>query len=297
MQREDAFGSYHPAITFLFFAGAILSCMFFRHPAFLVASLVLAYSYYVTLKGVEAWGLLKFLVPIFVIISLINPVFSTYGNTVLFEYFDGRAYTLEALLYGANTACMFVSMIVWFACYSIVMTSDKFMYLFGGLAPSITLTLTMALRLVPLYGSKVKQFAAARASLGRSVETGTNKERVEHASSLVSQLTTWAFENAATTADSLSSRGYGVGKRTNFSMYRFAGRDKVLLLVLFVALAAALGSAISGAQAIEFYPVVVMAPVGFLFAVGLVSYAAFLAVPTVVNVKEYLLWRNSLSKI
>ena len=56
----------------------------------------------------------------------------------------------EALAYGGVIAGVFVVMMLWFGCYNRVMTSDKFMCLFGNWAPSLSLLLVMVFRLVPL---------------------------------------------------------------------------------------------------------------------------------------------------
>lgn len=39
--------------------------------------------------------------------------------------------TLESIAYGCAAAVMLVAVLFWFSCYNEVMTSDKFMYLFG----------------------------------------------------------------------------------------------------------------------------------------------------------------------
>ncbi len=50
---------------------------------------------------------------------------------------------------------MFV-VIQWFSCYNKVMTSDKFIYLFGRLIPALSLILSMALRFVPGLTGQLK---------------------------------------------------------------------------------------------------------------------------------------------
>ena len=69
--------------------------------------------------------------------TAVNPLFNTYGATLLFTYFD-RPYTLEALYYGAALAAVFVHMLLWFGCYNAVLTSDKFTSLFGNLIPALS---------------------------------------------------------------------------------------------------------------------------------------------------------------
>lgn len=297
VDRRDAFSDFHPAVCFAFFVLAITFCMVLRHPAFTASALVLSFLYALTVQGFPACKLLLAMMPIFLIVSAVNPIFNTMGQTVLFTYLDGRPYTFEALAYGACTACAFVAMFIWFSSYNRVMTSDKFTFLFGGLAPAITLTLTMALRLVPTYLSKLRQFSHCRSSLGKSVQEGTFLQRASHGADLLSQLTTWAFENAVQTADSMKSRGYGVGARTQFSLYRITTRDVICIAAMVVLSACTVAGMAAGSQDIEFYPTIVAARPDALFISSLCAYCALLFLPTFINVKEIVLWRSSLLKM
>jgi energy-coupling factor transport system permease protein len=46
---------------------------------------------------------------------------------------------------------MLAAVISWFSCYNAVMTSDKFVYLFGRVIPALSLILSMTLRFVPKF--------------------------------------------------------------------------------------------------------------------------------------------------
>lgn len=297
MDKRDAFSDYHPAVCFAFFAFAVILCMFLRHPAFTAATLVFSALYAITVQGTRALKFLLVMLPVLVLITVINPLFNTLGQTVLFTYWADRPFTFEALAYGACTGCMFVAIFVWFSSYNRVMTSDKFTFLFGGLAPAVTLTLTMALRLVPSYLDKLRQFSSCRASLGKSMEAGRAKERVAHGADLLSQLTTWAFENAVQTADSMKSRGYGVGKRSQFALYRITARDITCLAFMAVCALLTFVGVAAGSQVIDFYPVISLPEPDFLFALSFCAYCALLALPTCINAKEIVLWRSSLLRM
>ena len=103
-EKRDTFSSFHPVISFLFYAGAFILGMMLIHPAFLLLSAVMAASYYLTVKGRRGIRFLAGMVPMFVALSLINPLFNTYGNRVLFTWMGGRPYTVEALCYGMALA-------------------------------------------------------------------------------------------------------------------------------------------------------------------------------------------------
>ena len=288
---RDAFSDCHPIVNFIFYIGALLLGMCIIHPAFLVCSLVLSLAYYVVLKG----NCLKYLAGmggIFVVISLINPLFSTYGEHILFTWPWGRPYTLEALCYGMVLGAMFVTILTWFATYNEVMTSDKFLYCFGSLSPSVSLILTMVLRLVPSFEKKADQIGGARKCIGKSVESGSNKEKAEHGMNIVSALTSWALEGGIVMADSMRSRGFGTGKRTRFSLYRVGKRDKVLLGLMFVLLSLIIVCVCCGGMDATYLPQMHISGIENGWTVlGTVCYLAFLSIPTALHIWEDLTWR------
>ena len=191
---------------------------------------------------------------------------------------------------------MVVTILLWFASYSFVMTSDKFLYLFGKAAPSVSLVLTMILRLLPNYEKKIAQIGNARKSIGMSAENGTTKEKAEHGLTIVSVMTSWALEGGIIMADSMRSRGFGTGKRTTFSLYRFEKRDKILLAIMAGFLAIVIFCCIMGGSSAQYTPefLVAMSP---YTVVGAVAYGAFLALPTAVNITEEIIWYILRSKI
>lgn len=215
--RPDAFSTHHPAVTLTFFVGVIVLCVLVQQPVVQAVGLMGAMLYYLCLRGRDAGRLLAAMALALIALTAINPLFNTLGDTVLFTYLGARPYTLEALAYGASTATMFVSVMLWFACYAQVMSTDKFTYLFGRRAPALTLVLTMTLRLVPSYARKARQISTARRCAGLSMTQGSVRERVRDGASLLSALTSWALESAVTTADSMRSRGYGTKGGGDFS--------------------------------------------------------------------------------
>ncbi len=66
-----------------------------------------------------------------------NPAFNHEGATILAYLPSGNPLTLEFIVYGLSAAVMMASVILWFSCYNAVMTSDKFVYLFGRVIPAL----------------------------------------------------------------------------------------------------------------------------------------------------------------
>ena len=295
---KDEFSSFHPIINFFFFVVVILFTMFVMHPVFLVISLVAAATYSIYLNGKKAilFNLCGML-PLLLLSTIVNPLFNHQGATILTYFSSGNPLTLESIIYGLAAATMFVSVIMWFSCYNAVMTSDKFIYLFGRLIPSISLIFSMVLRFVPKFTSQAKKISAAQKCIGRDISNGNMRERIRNGLKIISILTTWALENGIETADSMRSRGYGLPGRTSFSIFRFSTRDKLVLgllllvtIFLFVAIAAK-------KIFIVYYPLISLNENTVLAVAVYVTYTLLCFFPLIFDVVEDLRWRALKSRI
>ena len=284
---KRAFSRCHPAVNFIFFLLAIGATVVVQHPAFLLASILAAAVYYLLLRGVRALKTMAALLPLFVLATVVNPVFNTEGEHVLFLLF-GRPYTLEALIYGAVVAGMLVSTMLWCGCYNAVMSGEKFVFLFGRIMPSLSLILVMLFRLVPGFTKKAAQITTARKSLH------LQHKPLREGMGVISGLTSWALEGGITTSDSMVSRGYGAGRRSNYRKYRFTVRDGILLTSLLALAAAAF---ILGDTAAAFTPVLTVAPLQGANLWAISAYSLMLLLPVFYEGKEALSWQISRSGI
>lgn len=297
MSHDCRFATYNPIISFIYYIGAIALTMFLNHPAYLICSLVFSFTLFCTVKGSGAFKLLIGLFPVFIIVSLINPLLNTMGKTILFTYF-GRPFTLEALLYGFVAAAIFVSVITWFASYNEIMTGDKFLYVFGRFAPAVSMIVTMVLRFVPNYTRQALKISDARKCVGMGVSGSELKAKSKEGATIISVLTSWAFEGGIVTADSMKSRGYGTGKRTSFSLYRFSANDVFLSAVLITLFGIVVFCGVNGAVDVSFIPDIVIPALNNTYtAMGIVAYALFLVTPTAINLLEEVTWLITKSKI
>ena len=147
--RARYFAALHPSVCMAYFVAAIGLTLACSHPAAAALSLAGGTAFSILLRGgKETANTYKFVLPMFLLIAIGNPLFSHRGATMLFMLFD-QWITLEAISYGLVSACTLSAIIVWFACYQQVMTSDKFLYLFSNIAPNTALLITMTLRFIP----------------------------------------------------------------------------------------------------------------------------------------------------
>lgn len=294
---KDSFSSFHPVVNFVYFVAAIVFSMFFMHPVFLGISLVSAVVYSIYLNGMRAvkFNLLGML-PVLLLVAVINPLLNHAGVTILL-YINDNPITQEAILFGVASAVMFISVIIWFSCYNAVMTSDKFIFLFGKLIPALSLIFSMTLRFVPKFKAQIRVISNAQKCIGRDVSNGNVLERARNGIKIISILVTWALENAIETADSMRCRGYGLKGRTAFSNYRFDKRDKVVFAVILgLVLLLIFGMAL-GENTIQYFPAIVAKPVTPLSFIFYAGYAALLLLPVAINVTEDIKWAHLQSEI
>lgn len=230
---KHGFSDYHPAVNFTYFTLVILCAMFFMNPACLTISAVCSFAYAARLNGgKKAWLYLLYMLPLLAAAALLNPAFNHEGATILAYLPGGNPLTLESILYGAAAALMMGTVILWFSCYHAVMTSDKFIYLFGRVIPGLSLILSMTLRFVPRFREQLKVISNSQKCVGRDASSGGVIRRAKNGLTILSIMITWSLENAVDTADSMKSRGYGLPGRTAFSIFRMDSRDQRALAAI-----------------------------------------------------------------
>jgi energy-coupling factor transport system permease protein len=293
---KDTFAGFHPAVNLLYFAAAAGFAMFFMHPVCLTISLFWALTYSIYLNGRKAVRFnLLYMLPTLLIAALLNPAFNHQGATILAYLPGGNPLTLESILYGAAAAVMLVTVISWFSCFNSVMTSDKFIYLFGRVIPSLSLILSMALRF-PRLKTRIKAISDAQKCVGRDVSNGGLIRKLKHGVKILSIMTTWTLENAIETADSMKGRGYGLPGRTAFSIYSFDRRDAGALAFILLCAGIILAGAFTGAYHFRYFPTV-RGEWGGAAVLIFAAYFALCAFPIFVNIKEDILWKAIESKI
>jgi energy-coupling factor transport system permease protein len=295
--NRDTFSGYHPVINFLYFGFVLTFAMIFTHPVCLASSLLCAFTYSVYLNGKKAvrFSLLVML-PMLLATTALNPLFNSEGGTILAYKPDGNPLTLESILYGLAAAVMLVTVIFWFSCFNAVITSDKFVYLFGRNFPSLSLVFSMALRFVPRFKAQIKVVSNAQKCIGRDVSDGNILQKAKHGLRILSIMVTWAFENAVESADSMKSRGHGLPGRTAFSIYCFDRRDVAALLFILSCAAYIITGAFTGGLYFRYFPTVKgLWDTPYSVSVFIV-YFALCAFPVILNVKEDVFWKRIESK-
>ena len=293
--KRDAFAGFHPSVNLAFFAAAIGLSMFLMHPVFLAISLVCGGGYLWYLQGAKGFvRQVGYLLPMLVFTAVLNPLFNHEGVTVLLYLPNDNPVTLEAVCFGVGAAVLMAAAVLWFNCCNAVFTTDKIIYLFGRVIPSLSLLISMTLRFVPRF----KEYLRATVQVQKAMRPPKNKmEDLKLALSAFSATVSWAMEQSIVTADSMKSRGYGAAGRTAYAIFHFEGRDGAFLAVLTgLCLGTALPWAL-GAVTWTFYPAMTGNLVGLWPAVSYLCFAGICLMPLIIDLTEDFKWNSLRSKI
>ncbi len=294
---RDEFSRFHPTVNFLYFAAVIVFAAIYMSPPLVAISLAAALIYSIYMGGA---GSLKFsmliILPIGLFAALINIAFNHNGMTVLTYLPTGNPITLESIVYGLCAAALLADVILWFFCFNKVITSDKFIYLFGRMIPSLSLVLSMILRFIPRFRQQHRSVVTAQKSLVKAGGKNGVISKIKHGANVFSIMLTWSLENAIITADSMNSRGYGLKGRTAFSRYRFYLRDGVVLIVLAALIAAQIFLTALGCARVDFYPYYSLSVTPVSIA-GYICYALLCVTPMIINLTEDIKWNYFRSRI
>lgn len=279
----------NPIVAFLWLVLTAGIAMFCFNPLLLALSIFGGLLYFVVRNpGTHLRDHIPYLL-LFIASALLNPLFSHNGATVLFVL-NHNPVTLEAFYYGLMLGGMILSVLYWFRSFQQIMSSDKLLYVFGSALPKLTLMLSIALRYIPMLRNQSRKIRDAQTALGLfSEENIIDKLRGEIR--IFSVLVTWALENGIITADSMAARGYGIGRRTRFALFRFRMNDAIMCISCLLLGGCTIAAIAQGTLACNFYPYYRMPDAGTFGTIAYIAYALLSFAPCLLEVEERIRWK------
>ncbi len=297
-KKMNEFSKYHPIVNLAYFLAVLGLSMMLMHPITLSISLISGFIYSIMLNGrkVIKFNLL-YMLPLALMTALINPAFNHEGMTILAYLPSDNPLTLESIVYGIASAIMLWSVICHFSCANSIMTSDKFIYLFGKIIPALSLILSMVLRFVPKFKAQMKTVSTAQTFVGRDVSQGNIIDRAKNGIKILSIMITWSLENAIDTADSMKSRGYGLPNRSAYSNFRLNKRDVKALLYIGILFIYVIVGSVRNALHFEYFPVVRGTEIRVYNTSVFLAYLLLFICPIIIEIWEVAKWKRLKSKI
>lgn len=228
------FRSFHPFILLLYYIFAIIGIMLYQHPMFLAVSALVILCINLMLDGGEELRKWRTMIILMGFLSLIlTPFFNQRGNHLLFYFFEKQVF-LEAIWQGVMIALTLVCILTIFITFNLVITPDKFVFLFSKVLPQWALLVMLSMRFVPLLRKRLIEIGDVQSVKGLSVKSGSIRSRAENGMLLLQTLLTWSLEESIQTADSMTARGYGQGKRSKYQPFSMEKRDWTALVLLLL---------------------------------------------------------------
>lgn len=285
----------NPIAAFLWLLAAAGIAMFCMNPVLLAMSVLGAAIYFLLRNPDTRLRDHAFYFILFIISAVANPIFSHNGATVLFVV-NHNPITLESFWYGLALGGMILAALYWFRSFQQIMTSDKLLYVFGSALPKLTLILSIALRYIPLLKQQAKQVRDSQKALGLFRDENMI-DLLKGEIRIFSVLVSWALENGIITADSMAGRGYGIGHRTRFALFRFRLRDGAMCIACILLSGMTIWGAASGALECSFYPRFYLPAPSALGAAAYIAYALLAFTPALLELEERIRWKSLKSKI
>lgn len=317
----DEFSRYHPVVNLIFYLLVLGTTMFQMSVGLVFISLFSAVVYFFMLKKTEGLKYCAVVVGIIIVSAIINPLFSHKGGTLLFYLFTGNPVTLESIIYGLISAIIIGAMLLWFSTFNQVMGVERILGAIGKVLPNVSLLITMIMRFIPQYirhqrkgsmvnkvnkrnyGEKINLLNREKTEKENVIEAckkqkkknGIDKiiDNIKEGSRTFSITTTWALENSIYTADSMKARGFGTGRRTNYSNYKFQKRDYLLIGWLVILWLVVVFSLEREKVYTYYYPFIQVKNNVVVYLI----YGLLCLTPVLINVKEEIRWLILKSRI
>lgn len=175
----------------------------------------------------ELRALLRFCLPVGLLLILFNLVFNRNGVTVLF-YIGDAAVTLESVLYALFTAFAFCGAVLWFSFFCAFLDRDRVYRLFARFSKGLAVIFSLSLALVPKILEKYEEI-----KLQERAETD-KKHRFTQNILQLSALFSWVLEDSFETAVSMKARGALLKEKRQTQKQKATVAD-ILLWILCVA--------------------------------------------------------------
>ena len=174
----NEFLKFHPITNFIYFVFVILFAMFLMNPFCLIISFVSALCYSFVLEGRKVLKFILYMIPLAIIAILINVLFNHEGTTILMYFDNGNPLTLESIMYGVASSIMILNVIMWFNLFNKIITTDKILYMFGKIVPSVSLLFSMIFRFVPRFEKDIKEISNAQKCIGKDINSGNIIQKI-----------------------------------------------------------------------------------------------------------------------
>lgn len=247
LERDSFYHRVHPLIKIvLFFVTSVLTLITEDLAAYIIFSMALLFSVVAGKLGLKNFlQAIKPVIFIFIWTFIFQVLFNKNGELVLqvgfLQVYD------QTLL---NSVLVFFRMFILVGVSAVLTLSTSPIEITHGFedffkplkyikvpVEAIALTLSIALRFIPLFFEEVKRIDVAQKSKGFDIEDLNFAAKFRYYAFLLIPLMLSAVSKAEDIANAMEIKGYGIGeKRSRFRVYGFTIEDLILALLYLIIL-------------------------------------------------------------
>ena len=223
----------------------------------------------------EIKGYLRIILPITFIIVLFNILFNHNGSTVIFQInsiplLGSLRITLESFFYGITQSIKLIGITLIFGFGNLILHPDRTFSFFSKYIGNSALLMNLTLRLFPAILKSLNNIIEIERLRGNKLFEKSLKKSIKNQSNVLNILFQSCLEDAADMAESMYSRGYGLGKRSIYFYEKFSAFDKLFNIIFVFIFLVFLFVQCKGYNQMEFYPLftnpfISVAAIGILF--------------------------------
>lgn len=208
----------------------------------------------------EIKGFILIILPITFLIVIFNILFNHNGNTVIIALnhiplLGSLRITLEALLYGIAESIKLIGITLIFGFGSLILHPDRTFSFFSKYIGNSALLMNMTLRLFPTILKSLNNIIEVEKLRGNKLYQKNIIKSIRNQSNILNILFQNCLEDAGDMAESMYSRGYGLGRRSVYFFEKFSAFDKLFIIIYILIAAVFIFVQYNGYNQMEFYPI------------------------------------------
>lgn len=285
MERNKMrFEQIHPAVCALYLIGIMVITMLTMHPLLIFIAFMSSFFYMCHIERKILWRRTLFMaLPIMFFSMIVMPLFYHNGVTPLF-YINDMPVTLETILHGFAMSMLLVAVMQWFQVWNVWIDSEKFLYLFGRVSPSLALLISMVFRFIPLMFRRWQEIREAQKGMGYIEDVAGIMDKARQFIKELSILVSWSLENSIDTSISMSARGYGIGKRTSFHMFRWHRMDIIILGICILNILPVIYEIQKNGFQVWYFPGIIIRELDQTAIIAILNLCIYLLIPVILEV-------------
>jgi len=258
-ERQQELYYLHPMSPTLLTIVLVVLAFMLSQPLLLLGLLLAVYLDLIAAGlGSQAQSYLKIGLTMSGLVIIINLLFNHHGETVIagLTLWNGVRlnFTLEVLIFAVAMSLRLLIVLEAFCFFTYLVNPDQIIKHLSRWGGNTALALAITLRLLPSLTQKATVIREIQSCRGVEWEGSGIRKKLKHSLPLLLSLLGDSLEDSMQMAQSLQTRGFGVGKRVVYNSVYWTYKDSMFITVIMAGFCLGLVLTITGQGGFAFYP-------------------------------------------